>query len=173
MSKYLYVRPSLVLTGTSFDSSYQLQLSWWSFDRTLSLSVHVLVSYESVENCYEFNCKKVSSARIDQNSGSAIWNWKNTGIAYSIPPVLLSCTVLPDAGTPYRSHEGPTNRTSSWMIQNPNRREDDNTCKICCRLNRLVGNDLLKVEVDMWTDSYPEDFRYIYVGLLTSLVHYM
>jgi len=36
----------------------------------------------------------------------------------------------------------------------------------------LVGKDLLKVEVDMWTDSYPEDFGYIYAGLLTSLVHY-
>jgi hypothetical protein len=31
----------------------------------------------------------------------------------------------------------------------------------------------LKVEADMWIDSYPEYLGYFYAGLLTSLVHYM
>jgi hypothetical protein len=36
-----------------------------------------------------------------------------------------------------------------------------------------VGNGLLKVEGDMWNEIYPEDFGYIYAGLLNSSVHYM
>jgi hypothetical protein len=54
----IYVHSSLVLTGTSFDSSYQLQLSSWSFDRTLSLSVHVPVPYESVETAMNLIVRK-------------------------------------------------------------------------------------------------------------------
>jgi len=58
MSKYFYVHASLILTGTSFDSSYQLQLSCWSSAGTLRLSVHVLVPYESVETATNLIVKK-------------------------------------------------------------------------------------------------------------------
>jgi len=58
MSKHLYVHASLVLTGTSFDSSYQLQLRCWSSDGTLRLSVHVPVPYECVETATNLIVRK-------------------------------------------------------------------------------------------------------------------
>jgi len=171
MSKYLYIHSSLVLNGTSFDSSYQLQLSCRSFDRTLSLSVHVLVPYESVETVMNLIVRE--EVRHELTNTVAVRSGIGQILELRIQSHSCRFPTLYCPGTPYRSHDGPINRTNSWMIQNPSRREDVFTCKIWRRLYRLVGNGLLKVEGDMWNEIYPEDFGYIYAGLLNSSVHYM
>ena len=111
MSKYLYIHSSLVLNGTSFDSSYQLQLSCRSFDRTLSLSVHVLVPYESVETVMNLIVRE--EVRHELTNTVAVRSGIGQILELRIQSHSCRFPTLYCPGTPYRSHDGPINRTNS------------------------------------------------------------
>jgi hypothetical protein len=74
--------------------------------------------------------------------------------------VSLSCAVLPYAGIPYRSHNGPIYRT---RFLNDSESEQVGGLKYLYDLTQVTQTGrqptFLKVEVDMYTGNYLYDFR--------------